>query len=202
MWGAPTEIPDHAERACTTALEMLRRIPDLNRVWSPIITDETEFGIGINSGRALVGNIGTDRKFKYGPLGNTVNLASRVQGVTKFLNSNLLVTEATRNALPASAFQGQIRRVCKVRVLNIDEPVELFEISNQSGPDWTHLREKYEQALAAYEAGKILEAISLLGKVLSLNPDDGPTFHLLNRIAAARTNPDEPIDTVWKLEQK
>jgi len=202
MWGAPTEVPDHAERACVTALEMLTRIPALNQTWSGIIGAETNFGIGINTGKALVGNIGTDRKFKYGPLGNAVNLASRVQGVTKKLKTNLLITEATRKALPSSSFAGRIRRICKVRVVNIDEPVELYEITDRCGDDWDLLRDKYEEALSSFEEGKVTEAIALLGNVLALHPADGPTFQLLNRIAAARTSPDTAVDAVWTLVNK
>lgn len=202
MWGAPSEIPDHAERACVTAMEMLRRIPRLNEVWADIIGAQTNFGIGINSGRALVGNIGTDRKFKYGPLGNAVNLASRVQGVTKRLQTNLLITGATKRALPRSAFPGRIRHVCKVRVVNIDEPVELYEIAVDPAPGWTQLRDKYEEALICFEAGRIQEATALLGNVLALHPADGPTFQLLNRIADAKTNPGHKIDAVWTLQGK
>lgn len=202
MWGAPNEVPDHAERACVTALEMLRRLPRLNEVWFSVIGARTNFGIGINSGRALVGNIGTDRKFKYGPLGNAVNLASRVQGVTKRLQTNLLITGATKLALPKSAFSGRIRHVCKVRVVNIDEPVELYEVAVDPAPGWSQLREQYEEALACFEAGRIEEATSLLGKVLSLHPADGPTFQLLNRIADAKTNPGRSVDAVWTLQGK
>lgn len=202
MWGAPSEIPDHAERACATALEMMERIPRLNEVWSSVIGAQTDFGIGINSGRALVGNIGTDRKFKYGPLGNTVNLASRVQGVTKRLQTNLLVTGATRDALPQQTFGGRMRRVCKVRVINIDEPVHLYEVAVDPGPSWTQLRDQYERALASFEAGQIREATALLGAVLAHHPTDGPTFQLLNRIADAKTNPGRAVDAVWTLQGK
>lgn len=202
MWGAPSEIPDHAERACVTAMEMLRRIPRLNEVWADIIGAQTNFGIGINSGRALVGNIGTDRKFKYGPLGNAVNLASRVQGVTKRLQTNLLITGATKQALPRNSFPGRTRRVCKVRVVNIDEPVELYEVVADPGPGWAQLRDKYEEALTCFENGRIQEATALLGNVLALHPGDGPTFQLLNRIADAKTSPGHKIDAVWTLQGK
>lgn len=199
MWGAPAEIPDHAERACLTAVEMLRRLPQLNDIWFDIIGARTNFGIGINSGRALVGNIGTDRKFKYGPLGNAVNLASRVQGVNKRLQTNLLITGATKDALSESAFPGCIRHVCKVKVINIDEPVHLYEIAVDPRPGWDQLREKYEEALTCFEGGQIREATALLGNVLSMHPTDGPTFQLLNRIADAKTSPGRTVDAVWTL---
>ena len=122
MWGAPNEQPNHAELACRAALEILHCLPALNGIWLPRVGAETEVGIGINSGEALVGNVGTHRKFKYGPLGTAVNLASRVQGATKFLKTSLLITgetaEKVRDIFPT-------RRLCQVLVQNIRTPVHL-----------------------------------------------------------------------------
>ena len=116
MWGAPQEIDNHAELACRAAFDMLARLPELNQRWQPVIEAETDLGIGLNSGVARVGNTGSIRKFKYGPLGNAVNLASRVQGATKYLGSRLLMTGGTQQRLDAHF---PSRRLCQVRVVNI-----------------------------------------------------------------------------------
>ena len=88
MWGAPQEQPDHARRACRApALDMLACVSRLSDDWKDVIGEETTIGIGINTGPVSVGNTGTRRRFKYGPVGNTVNLASRIQGATKHLES-------------------------------------------------------------------------------------------------------------------
>ena len=84
------------------------------------------FGIGINTGMARVGNMGSRHKFKYGPLGNTVNLASRVQGATKYLRSPILITGSTNRQIGEGFL---VRRLCQVRVVNIVEPVELHELA-------------------------------------------------------------------------
>src|SRR5581483_10894365 len=97
----------------------------------------------INTGTARVGNTGTKRKFKYGPLGSMVNLASRVQGATKFLRTQLLITEATQAHLGDEFAQ---RRLCKVRVVNIKEPVDLYELVVPGNPDWNSLKVQYEKA--------------------------------------------------------
>src|SRR5205085_5054333 len=94
--------------------------------WAPIIKEPLALGIGINSGVARVGNIGTPRKFKYGCLGNTVNLASRVQGATKYLKVPVLITENTRAKLDSSFL---CRRLGSVAVVNIAEPVALHELA-------------------------------------------------------------------------
>src|SRR5262249_22323721 len=148
MWGAPVQQPDHARRACRAALDMLAQLPKLNQIWQPILEEPLGLGIGINTGEARVGNVGTARKFKYGPLGNTVNLASRVQGATKYLKARLLITQATRNKLDAGF---STRRLCRVRVVNIQEPVVLYELvaPGQVGPP--DLKAGYEKALDEFE---------------------------------------------------
>src|SRR5690606_38094167 len=91
--------PDHAERAVRTALEMLGCLPRLNEQWVGRLGEPIDFGVGVDSGVAWVGNSGTKRKFKYGPSGNTVNVGSRVQGATKYLKARLIVTRATHDQL-------------------------------------------------------------------------------------------------------
>src|SRR5207248_3044278 len=87
MWGAPEVQPNHAVLACRAALAMFECLPSLNERWLSIIGEPIKLGIGINSGIAQVGNVGSKIKFKYGALGNTVNLASRVQGATKHVKT-------------------------------------------------------------------------------------------------------------------
>jgi adenylate cyclase len=103
MWNAPVPQEDHAARACRAGLAMLGEIPELNRWWRPTVGRDLELGIGVNSGVAQVGNMGSSRKFKYGPHGHVVNLANRVQGATKMVpGGNLLMTGSTRALLGES----------------------------------------------------------------------------------------------------
>ncbi len=112
MWNAPLEQPDHAIRACRAALAMREGLPELNTRWESRIGRAIGLGIGINSGAALVGNTGSHKKFKYGPLGHTVNLASRVEGATKQLGVGFLITGSTRERL-GSRFA--TRRLCRAQ---------------------------------------------------------------------------------------
>ena len=91
-------------------------LPELNRRWENRLGKAIGLGIGINSGPALVGNTGSHKKFKYGPLGHTVNLASRVEGATKHLGVSVLITGWTR-ALLGETFA--TRRLCRARVVGI-----------------------------------------------------------------------------------
>ena len=135
MWGAPTEQPDHADPRLPGRPRHARRSsPSMDARWKPILGEEFDLGIGVNTGTARVGNTGTNRKFKYGPLGTTVNLASRVQGATKHFKARLIITGQTKAAIDDGF---ATRRLGKVRVVNIAEPVELYELVPPDYPDWS-----------------------------------------------------------------
>ena len=156
-------------------------------------------GIGINSGIARVGNTGSHHKFKYGPLGNTVNLASRVQGATKYLRSPILITGSTHSQLDAGF---QSRRLCLVRVVNIVEPVELHELADSDQSAWAELKYGYEAALAAFERRDFRSAARVLSGLLETWPDDGPSLLLLARAANCLNAPLSEFNPVWELPGK
>lgn len=201
MWGAPEEQPDHAQLACRAAEAMLTRLPELNARWGERLGEPIRLGIGMNTGPAHVGNVGTQRKFKYGPLGNTVNLASRIQGVTRHLRTRLLLTRDTFAKLDPEQ-QSRARRACTARVVGIDQPVELFELAgvdNPAGADW---KEKYETALAEFEAGHYRLAARTLQPLIVEAINDGPSIVLLSRAVQGLAHGPTPGHPVWELPTK
>jgi adenylate cyclase len=199
MWGAPEHQPDHAARACRTALAMVEGLPRLSERWQRVIREPLQLGIGVNSGIAQVGNVGSKIKFKYGPLGNTVNLASRVQGANKHLKTNMLITDATRDGLDPSF---QSRRLCQVRVVNIAQPVTLYELVGSASNDWITMRSDYEQALDHFTKGEFRQACRTLGRIILDHPDDGPSITLLSRAVACLVQTPDPFDAVMVLPGK
>jgi adenylate cyclase len=199
MWGAPSPQADHARLACATARRMVEALPEINARWEGVIGRPTRFGIGINSATARVGNTGSTRKFKYGPLGNGVNLGSRVQGATKYLRVDALVTGSTRRQLDGSF---RLRRVCTVQVVNIAEPVELYELDCGTVRRSDELFPRFEEALVAFDAGNFSAAASRLGGLLDEFPGDGPALVLLSRAVDAMVRPPEVFSPVWKLPGK
>jgi len=201
MWGAPNEQPDHAALACAAARDILASLDRLNETWRPLVGAETEVGIGVNTGEALVGNVGSHRKFKYGPLGTTVNLASRVQGATKYLRSSLLITENTAAQLPEGF---HTRRLCQVRVRNIQKPIRLFELEPpHGGASWSALKQRYESALDEYEGGNFHRASAVLGDVLLTSPEDGPSLQLMARVVEAMLEEEGgEFSPIWSLPGK
>ena len=198
MWGAPSEQPDHATLACRAALDMLGQLPDMVARWKATLGEDFDLGIGINTGLARVGNTGTIRKFKYGPLGTTVNLASRVQGATKHFKARLIITGQTKAAIDESF---ATRRLGKVRVVNIGEPVELYEMVQPDYPDWSTISTAHESALNHFEAGHFHPAAGLLANIQVAHPNDGPSLILLSRVINALCDA-ERFDAVWTLASK
>jgi adenylate cyclase len=160
MWNAPVLQTDHAERALKASLGMIQAMHGINQRWKNVLGDiPLGLGVGINSGEALVGNTGSQRKFKYGPLGLTVNMASRVQDLTKHFETAVLISEGTRQRLPHSILT---RRVGKVLLAGNPDPMVLHEFPcHPNTLEWEKQKNKYEQALELFEQGKITEALSL-----------------------------------------
>ncbi|MCI0459146.1 MAG: adenylate/guanylate cyclase domain-containing protein [Gemmataceae bacterium] len=130
MWNAPVPQGDHAHRACRAALTMQGEMAGLNARWTSVVGNALVLGVGLNTGPALVGNTGSSRKFKYGPHGHTVNLASRVQDATKRVGVPVLISEATRQKV-AGAFV--TRNVGPVDMAGVSGSVVLHELQG-SGP--------------------------------------------------------------------
>ncbi len=172
MFGAPVEYADHSQRACSAALAMLDSLPKLQERWIQVTQLPMGVGIGINSGTARVGNVGSAVKFKYGPLGNTVNLASRVQGASKYLKATVLITEATHARLDQSF---TTRRLCQVRVVNIDKPVTLFEMLGQPPADWLDLKTGYEEALDQFEKKELHQTANFSANCCLSIPTTAPS---------------------------
>ncbi len=202
MWNAPIDQPDHATLACRAALAMLGELPAINAAWQGAIGHELGLGVGINTGRAMVGNTGSLYKFKYGPLGHTVNLASRVEGATKELGVPALITGSTRAGLAAPF---ATRRLCRVRVVGIASPVDLYELhAAAETPEWAAKREAYEQALVLYESARWAEVPRATYPLLAGQAGryDIPSLKLLARAIDCLTAPPDDFDPVLQLASK
>jgi adenylate cyclase len=204
MWNAPTVQEDHAGRACHAALEMLGELPYLNKKWDALAEGKLALGIGINTGPAQVGNTGSSRKFKYGPLGHTVNLASRVQAATKTLGLPVLITFATNDLLrPIHA----TRRLGRVRLPGVQDAVVLHELRGTRAPfDWEEWRDTYEQALTEYESGQWAKTcqtlIPLLQHYEKAHHHDAPTLKLLRRAGECLESRPDPFDPIIDVTTK
>jgi len=202
MWNAPTDQSDHAVLACRAALAMLGELPDLSREWREVLSGPLGLGIGLNTGTALVGNCGSRHRFKYGPLGHTVNLGSRVEGATKHFGIPALITGSTRALL---GDQFATRRLCRVRVVGVSGAVDLYELHAESAtPEWLAHRDTYENALALFEAGEWAAACRAIYPLLAGQEGryDFPSLDLVVRSIECLKNPPKDFDGVVELSSK
>ena len=184
MWNAPVEQLDHVERACKAALAMHKGFPDVCTRWSHLLGDfPIGLGIGINTGVALVGNTGSKRKFKYGPMGLTVNLASRLEASTKLLGLPLVISAASKAKLSTNY---PTRRLGQAMFPGISLPVEIFECKDLSATsEWQENKILYETALQHFEAKSFGHAIKTLTPLIEKHGQgkliDSPSLKLIRK---------------------
>jgi class 3 adenylate cyclase len=208
-WGPPfIEEVEQAHFACLAAIDMLgsverlrRELPEQLGVRS--ISAECDIRIGIATGEALVGSIGSDHMMSFTVMGDTVNLASRLEGANKAYGSRCLISEATQKIGGADI---ETREIDRLVVVGQTQPQTVFEIMGSKGaltPQQTQLREKYAEGLAAYRARRWADARKALDAALEVVPNDGPSLALIARIEGFGQNPPAPDwDGAWQLEHK
>jgi len=169
IFNAPLLIKDHPALACSTALDMSKKLKGLNEGFRAKGFPEINIGIGINTGDAIVGNMGTDIRFDFTAIGDTVNLASRLEGLCKLYGTRTIVSESTVSALPPDVFPG-LRELDLIKVKGKDKPVVIYELLEEIDPA---LRERFASALRLYREGRFKEAreiFNALGDEYKDNP--------------------------------
>jgi adenylate cyclase len=205
FFGAPQDLPDHALRACDSAVTIKRIEEDLNKIFLseglspyPLITR-----IGINTGSMVVGNMGTQKKMDYTIMGNSVNLAARLEGVNKQYGTWVLAGEDTVKEAGDSVLY---RRLDRVRVVGIDEPVRLCEVLELRDNATEEIKERtgfFHEALDLFENRDWDRAQKAFEKVLTVTPDDEASRIFINRCGRFKESPPPPQwDGVFNLDTK
>lgn len=176
FWNAPLDIAEHPQKACLAALDMVAALDRLNRESGMTL----KIGIGLNTGMACVGNLGSDQRFSYSCLGDSVNLASRVEGMTKLYDVSILVTEEVRGGTTGLVFA----EVDRVRVVGRQAPVTLYALigrADEAASEEKDLLTAHGAFIRAWQTGDLLAARNLL-KVLLVLPQNPLTgTHALYR---------------------
>ncbi len=187
FWNAPLDIANHEEKACRAALDMARAVERLNAGRDTPI----RIGIGLNSGEACVGNLGSAQRFSYSALGDSVNLASRIESLTKFYGVTIAVSEFTRQKVEGLAFL----EADFARVKGRAGPVRLHallgdEAMAQSAP-FAALAERHGAFLDLYRAGHFAAARDALPALRALETADLAGLYDLyaERLAALIADP-------------
>ena len=180
FWGAPFEVDDHATSACNSALKMMRRVREMQRQWQAQGKPQLDIGIGLNSGVASVGNMGSALRYGYTALGDTVNLSSRLEGLNKDYGTHIIVNETTYAATRDAKFV--YRELDLIRVKGKTHPVMIYELIGRAGEENLYgsiadveLRlEQFARGRTLYRARRWEEAQHVFEVMIDKWPDDGP----------------------------
>ena len=188
IFGAPLVQEDHPYRACSTAIDMIENLRDLQNSWQKQGKPILQIGIGINSGWMLVGNIGSDRRLDYTGLGDNVNLASRLEGLTKRYGVPIIVSETTWESVKHH-FAGRLLDV--VGVKGKEKLVSIFQILGRISDSsvFDEPLERYRKGMENYRNRNWSEAEILFKNVESWWPGDPPSCLYQQRCRELLANP-------------
>ena len=195
IFGAPLYFEDHAETACSTAVRMIEEIRSCSKAWQEMGFPEINIGIGINTGPMVVGNMGSEDRFDYTVMGDSVNLASRLEGLCKVYGAGIVVSEFTASKADGFSF----RELDVVQVKGKEYPERIFELLVEA--DKEDLKE-YTEALKLYRQRQWTQALESFSHLLL------KTGHPLYRLYEQRcldfqkTPPPDDWDGVFRLTEK
>ena len=194
-FGTPVPMADHADQAVRAGLGMQRRLEELREIWGRKGLPTLRCRIGINTGSMIVGNMGSTQVFDYTVLGDSVNLASRLEAANKRYNTHLMISEFTRRSLTPGLFRTRI--LDAVTVKGKSKSVRVFEVYGETSeppdPRDELYFDAYRQAFELYLSKDFEAAGAAFRKALELRPDDPASGQMLERMKSL--NPDElPLD--------
>jgi len=202
VFGAPLAQPDHALRACRTALGMMEELKILQKKWAEEDRPVLNIGVGVNSGDMVVGNMGSEMRFDYTVMGDSVNLGSRLEGINKQYGTNIIISEFTYEAVKNVLF---CRELDAVKVKGKKLPVRIYELigEKKEAEKWGNTVSLFEEGLAKYKQGLWDEAIEIFQKVLEIRPVDAPSHLYIERCQSLKDNPPEGTwDGVFTMKTK
>jgi len=207
FWGAPFEDGAHATEGCHAALEMIARLREMQKKWRADGRPVLDIGVGLCTGVASVGNMGSELRYGYTALGDIVNLSSRIEGLNKEYATHILLSDSTYAVVedPLLVF----RELDLIRVKGKLQPVTLYELVAARGtpegdaPDLEEHLEFFSQGRACYRERRWQDAQFVFEKLLERWPEDGPARMYLERCKEYLVaGPEENWDGVYVMTHK
>jgi len=202
FWGAPLPDPHHARQAIRCALAMRRKCDELRAGWQQRYGHEVFARAGVNSGDAVVGNMGSKHKYNYTVMGDMVNLASRLEGANKAYGTFLMVSEATLKQVGDVVDSRELDRIA---VKGKDQSVTVYEILDEKGktdPELLAAAERFGTGLERYRARDFTGALAVFEAILATR-EDGPSRTYAERCKDFLEQPPPPDwDGVWRMKEK
>lgn len=203
LFGAPLNDPQHASLACYAALDCQAELARLRQIWKLEGLPEIAARIGINSGPCIVGNMGSEERMEYTVTGDSVNLASRLEGAGKYYDTLILIGQRTAELAKNDV---EVREIDLLRVKGKKDPVVVFELLARKGQVEEKKRpviEMYLEGLVAYKQRDFATACARFSEAVTLDPSDGPSRVYLERATTyCQTPPPADWDGVYEMTSK
>ena len=182
FWGAPVDVPDHAFKACEAACEMTKELSVLHEKWRQNQKPILNFRVGINTGDMIVGNVGGQERFAYTVIGDSVNLAARLETANKMYRTRILISEFTYEMVKDKVFA---RELDLIIVKGKSKPVKIYEVissrQNEVDEKTKEVVNYYCMGLERYKNRDWSAAANFFERALQINPDDYPSEMYLER---------------------
>ncbi len=199
FWNAPLDVPDHASCSIRTALEMHKALHELNKEFQQEHGFHLSIGMGIHTGKAFIGNMGTDELLSYTAIGDNINLASRLEGLCPVYGVTAVVSGETRIQCDSDYFWQRLDRVRvkgKVQPVEIFTPLEWKEAETRRQELDTHVH-----ALSDYDAGRFKEALTCFSSLSAFSSHQLYKLYI-KRCTDLITSPPETWNGVWTFSSK
>ena len=200
VFGVPDATARDPVSCVSAAIHMVRNLATLNARRLSRGVSDIRIGIGIDTGDAVVGNIGCEQRMDFTVIGDTVNVASRLEGANKLYGTTILVSERTA---PAVARRHKLREIDTVRLQGKQTPLRVYEVLLDLSTAAKAAHACYAQGLAAYRKADWASAELHFTSGLEAHPDDAPCAAMLRRCRQLlAAPPDEPWTGIWAMESK
>ncbi|MBI5200157.1 MAG: adenylate/guanylate cyclase domain-containing protein [Elusimicrobia bacterium] len=203
FWNAPMDQPRHREFACLSALECLH---EAERVSGELkgsgIKEKITIRVGVNSGHAVVGNMGSDTRFSYTVIGDAVNVASRLEGANKFFGSHIMASE---EAMKGCLDKFETKELGRIRVVGKDVPLRVYDILERAGklaPERKKLLDLHHAGLANWYDKRFREAAKDFERLLELDSSDKTAKLYLGECKRHLASAPAEFDGVFNLSSK
>jgi len=200
FWGAPQDDSEHALHACQCALDMLKVLPSINAKWKETGGADCSIRIGINTGEAVVGNIGSSEHLNYTVIGDSVNVASRLEELNKFYDSVIIISHTTY-ALAHEYFN--LRFLDRIAVRGKKQDFNIYEIIAPSFKLNENLEQycsDFKQAFAFYVNGAWEQAIAVFEQLVKHYPEDKLAMIYLERCRNFKDQPPSEWQGIWRMQ--
>lgn len=213
LFGAPIDDDAHAINACRTALDMRKALTILHEKWNAIPhlpfkeqLVQLDFRVGVSTGQAVIGNIGSEKRFDYTAIGDIVNLGSRLESINRQYGTHVIVDKNTFVAITENHNPFIFRKLDKVRVKGKKQETEIFEVitlAETATSDLKSMLDDFESGRILYLQRNFAEAKQYFQSVLSKFPQDGPAQIFKNRCDYfMRKPPRRDWDGIVDVEEK